>query len=243
MMGCLRGHPRARGFSAIELMVVIVIALIAMLFSGVYLNRIYEREKMKSAVREVHTLVLATRMQAIRRNQNVVLFVDIANRRVWSWADDAPPNFVQDPGEPTINQYMLPSHVVFRTTPGGPVDGPDTVAFDRYLGNAALVDRIVFTPDGTLVEPQDPNSVPPGKPSPYTADVPGSSVDCVAPFQCRGIFLADRRGGGPSRNVFRVSVDDFGRTGRTSILKWIHTSQGGNPGEWNFVPPPWKWVD
>ncbi len=231
------------GFSATELMVAVVVGIIVILFAGVYMITLYRRYRMKSVVREVQTLVLATRMQAIKLNSNVVLFVDIANRRLYSWADKPPYNFAQDADEPTLNQYMLPAFVVFRQTPSGPIDGPDTVAFDAYNGNAALVDRIVFQGDGGLVPPQAPNSIPPNKPSPYTVTVPYGSVDCGLPGQCRGVYLADRTGGGVTRNVFRISVDDFGRTGKVSVLKWLPRPQGGNPSEFDFVPPPWQWQD
>lgn len=232
-----------RGYSAVELLVALSLAGIVMLFTVPYLHRIHHREKMKSAVREVNGLVLAARMQAVKRNQTVVLHVDISNRRIRSWADNAPPNFLQDAGEATINDSMIPACVVFRTTPDGSVGGPDAVGFDTYLGNPSLVDRLVFQGNGALVAPQHLNSPQPQPPSAYTEDVPKGSVNCVAPFHCRGIFLADRASGGRSRNVFRISVDDFGAAESTSVLKWIHPSQGGNPGEWNFVPPPWKWLD
>ncbi len=238
-----RRRRRTEGFSSIELMVAMVIGVIVLLFAGAYTVRLYHRYRMKSAVREVQALVLATRMQAVKLNQNVVLFVDIANRRLYSWADKAPYNFIQDAGEPTLNQYMLPGFVVFRQTPSGPIDGPDTVAFDMYNGNAALVDRIVFQADGSLVTPQAPNSIPPSRPAPYTVNVPYGSVDCVLPGQCRGIYLADRTSGGVTRNVFRISVDDFGRSGKVSVLKWLPRPQGGNPSEFDFVPFPWQWQD
>ncbi len=234
---------RTEGFSLLELMVAMVLLVIVVLFAGAYSVRLYYRYRMKSAVREVQALVLATRMQAVKLNQNVVLFVDIANRRFSSWADKPPYNFIQDADEPTLNQYMLPGFVVFRQTPSGPIGGPDTVAFDTYSGNAALVDRIVFQGDGSLVPPQAPNSIPPQAPSPYTVAVPYGSVDCTLPGQCRGIYLADRPGGGVSRNVFRISVDDFGRTGKVSTLKWLPRPQGGNPNEFDFTPPPWRWQD
>jgi len=239
----LRRHAGVRGFTAVELLVAMVLATIVLLFAIPYLNQIYERDRMKSVVREVHALVLATRMEAVKRNQNAILSVDVDNRRLVGWVDNLPYNFIQDPGERVTHQYQLPRFVVFRQTPSGPVNGADVVSFDTYNGNASLVDRIVFRGDGSVVAPQAINSIPPVKPDPYTANVPYTSVDCNLPGQCRGIYMADRRSGGTSRNVFRISVDDFGQTGRTSLLKWIPRPQGGNPGEWNFVPPPWKWQD
>jgi len=38
-------------------------------------------------------------------------------------------------------------------------------------------------------------------------------------------------------------VEDFGRTGRASLLKWLPTSDGDNAGENNYVPGPWVWAD
>jgi hypothetical protein len=140
-----------------------------------------------------------------------------------------------------LESYRLPRDLVFRSV-SGTVDGPDSVAFDDYLGDPSLVDRIVFRSDGSLVVPQAANSQPPFRPLSYGANVPAGSVNCAA-AGCRGIFVADRGDGGADRNLFRISVDDYSRIGKTSLLKWLPPERGGNSGERNFVPPPWKWVD
>jgi len=78
-----------------------------------------------------------------------------------------------------------------------------------------------------------------------TASVPHGSIDCNPTTRCRGIYIADNNQTGftSNRNVFRISVDDYGRTGRVSLLKWLPASDGGNAGENNFVPGPWVWAD
>jgi Tfp pilus assembly protein FimT len=210
-------------------------------FTLAYLHTIMRRERMKTAVRGIYSLVLAARMQAVRRDANVVLHIDLANRELTSWAESSSGNFVRDESERVLNAQPLPTLVSVRTV-GGQVDGPDGIAFDEYAGNPALVDRIVFRSNGGLVTPEAANSRPPGKPATVTGDVPGTSVNCLD-GGCRGIYLADRATGGPNRNLFRISVDDFGRVGKASLLKWLPPEQGGNSGERDFVPPPWKWVD
>ncbi len=244
-MESLRRRAGKRGLTMIELTVALAIAAILLLFVAPYLFRIYRRERLKSAVREVHAVVLATRMEAVKRNRNAVLFVDVANRRIFSWTENLPYNFVQDAGEGTIHEYMLPGFVILRYPPDGPVDGPNAVAFDMYNGDAALVDRVVFRGDGTLVDPQAVNSKPPQKPD---SPVPYLSVDCKVrsgpgPGECRGIYLTDRTTTADEQNTFRISVNDYGQSGKVSLLKWLPQSQGGGGGEENFVPPPWTWVD
>jgi hypothetical protein len=229
------------GFTPVEIVVAAAIFLSAFLFTFAYLYTIVHRERMKSAVREVYSLVLVTRMQAVRRDCNVVLEIDLATRELTSWADAPPGNLIRDPSERVLSFYRVPSYVSFRALAGA-LNGPDSVAFDGYGGKASIVDRLVFLSNGSLLAPEAANSQPPMRPATFTSDVPATSVNC-RDSGCRGIFLADREGDGSSRNLFRVSVDDFGRVGKTSLLKWLPPKQGGNGGERDFVPPPWKWVD
>ena len=119
------------------------------------------------------------------------------------------------------------------------------MAFDSYIGNAALVDRVVFRGDGSLEPPQAPGDNRPTKPASYTAMVPSGSINCNPGGQCRGIYISDRAGIGDvaNRNTFRLSVDDFGSSGKASLLKWVPTPAGGNGGEINYAPVPFRWVD
>jgi prepilin-type N-terminal cleavage/methylation domain-containing protein len=236
-----RPRHSEQGLTAIEVLVALAIVGAVCLFTSAYLHTILRRERTKAIVREISSMVLSARMQAIRRDCNVVVHVDPVAHDITTWVDGLPLNLVRDPGETVLRYYRLPASVSLRSVSGG-LDGPDSVAFDQYANDAALVDRIVFRADGSLLVPQAPNSLPPDRPVTYTENVPPLSVNCRL-TGCRGVFVADRRDGGPSRNLFRVSVDDFGKTGKTSLLKWLPPEQGGNGGERNFVPPPWKWVD
>jgi prepilin-type N-terminal cleavage/methylation domain-containing protein len=236
-----RPRHSEQGLTAIEVLVALAILAAVCLFTSAYLYTILRRERTKAIVREITSMVFSARMQALRRDCNVVVHVDPVAHDITTWVDRLPLNLVRDPGETVLRYYRLPASVSLRSVSGG-LDGPDSVAFDEYANDAALVDRIVFRADGSLLVPQAPNSLPPDRPVTYTENVPPLSVNCRL-TGCRGVFVADRGDGGPSRNLFRVSVDDFGKTGKTSLLKWLPPEQGGNGGERNFVPPPWKWVD
>jgi hypothetical protein len=227
--------------TAIEVLVALAILASVCLFMSAYLHTIIKRERTKATVRQISTLVLSARMQALRRDCNVVVHIDPVAHDITSWIDALPMNLVRDRGERVLSYFRLPRGVWLRSI-NGKLEGPDSVSFDEYQNDETLVDRIVFRADGSLVIPQAANSRPPDRPVTYTADVPSMSVNCRV-TGCRGVFIADRSQGGSSRNLFRVGVDDFGRTGKPSLLKWLPPDQGGNGGEWNFVPPPWKWID
>lgn len=236
-----------RGFTIIETLVVIVLGIIISALAMPFFFRIYKRQKLRSAVQEAYSIVLAARMQAVRRNMPVVVFFDLTNHQIKSWADipraaSPPNNFTQDLDEPTITQWKIPDFLLFTDAPGGDVDNAHAVAFDQYNGNAALVDRIIFQADGSLVQPQAANSARPARPV-YTATVKAGAINCAGSL-CRGVFFSDLdKTLEPDRNVFRISVDDFGSTGKVSLLKWLPASYGGNGGEIDYVPGPWVWAN
>jgi type II secretory pathway pseudopilin PulG len=242
-MNELPGRRFSRRF--VDAMVALIVAAIVCLLAGPYLYRLYRRERLRAAAQEISTLILAARLKAVKLNQLVVLWIDPKTRAAVAWADEPPYNFIQDPGEPTVLRFRMRPDVTFQHAPNGEINGPDAVSFDGYNGDPGLVDRIVFRPDGTLMPPQSSNSRPPRRPSATTPSVPFGSINCNPDESCRGIYISDRAASGPAanRNTFRISLNDFGPTSRVSILKWLPQSQGGNPGENNFVPPPWKWVD
>jgi Tfp pilus assembly protein FimT len=229
----------------IETLVVLVLAGILAAITAPFIERTVRHERLRSAVREVYSIVLAARMQAVKRNTQVVVKFDLPNRFVYSWSDDLPYNYTRDAGEEMLSSFRVPEWIYFRQAPNGAgVDSASAVAFDTYNGNAGLVDMIVFRGDGTILNPQSGTSGKPRKPGTLTATVPSGSIDCNSGGgRCRGIYMSDQPTGGdnPDRNTFRISVDDFGSTGRASLLKWISTAEGGNGGEANYVPAPWNW--
>ena len=236
-------HPSSRGFTRAEGVVLLALVGIVTLFSVTYLRTISRRERLLRNAHDVQFLLISARQNAVKRNQQVVVLVDLKGRRIVTWADELP-NFVQDAGEPTLSEYRIPSDLFFRYAPGEGVDGPGAVSFDGYGGNASLVDRVVFRPDGSLIAPEQPGSRPARTPRRLSRAVLAGSVDCNPGNRCRGIYLSDSSAAGTSlQNSLRVSVDDPGQPAMVTILKWLPLSRGGNAGETDYVPPPWKWTD
>jgi Tfp pilus assembly protein FimT len=255
-----REAPTEAGFSSIELLLVLAILAVVIVLAGTLTVRLYRRYQMLAAVREVHAMVLATRMHAIKHERNAILLVDLARRRVHSWVDDNG-NFAQDAAEPTRTQLQVPTIVAFAMPHNLKVDDRDAVSFDTYRGDKNLTDMIVFMPDGRAVPPQANNSNAPRKPDAYPPDIPYGSIDCrgtnipstgLPPLHgaangnngmgCRGIYMSKRMFGDASDDVFRISVDDLGRSGKVTLLKWIGpNSRNGLM----FVPPSpaWIWFD
>lgn len=242
-----RGRNRSRGFTIIETLIVIVLIGITALLVLPLVNSTLRHERLRSTVREVYSIVLAARMQAVKRNTNVIVAFDLPNHDITSWAENLPLNFARDPGELILQSYHVPDFVYFRFAPVGlGVNSQSSVAFDTYQGNAAFVDMVIFQGDGTLLAPQAAGSGRPLRPSAYTATVPNGSVNCNSGGgRARGIYMSDTTTTGDvdDRNTFRISVDDFGSTGKASLLKWLPSPAGGNAGEYNYVPGPWKWAN
>jgi prepilin-type N-terminal cleavage/methylation domain-containing protein len=240
-----RSRRPQRGFTVPETVIVVAIIAIVAVFAGAYLRSITRREELKAVALEVQRLVLAVRAEAVKRNQACVLLVDPAKRSIRAWADSQPYNYVQDAGEATLLEYVIPPTVHFRFAPSGDLNGPNAVCFDGYLGNPALVDRIVFKGDGTLDPPQAPDCQAPRRPVLFTRTVPVGSVNCPPSQSCRGIYISDSEltGDTANRNTFRVSVDEARATSEVTLLKWVPISMGGNGGEVDYSPPPWRWVD
>ena len=240
-----RRRRSSSGFTLIESMIVILLIGIAAAVFMPYIMSTLRHERLRSAVREVYSIVLAARMQAVKRNSDVVVAFDLPKHRVYSWADAQPYDFVYQNTETKLADYEVPDYIYFRFAPVGTgVDAADAVEFDTYLADNTLVDMVIYQGDGSLLAPQSTGSVPPVRPTTLTATVPNGSINCnTASSRCRGIYMSDHTTTGDvnDRNTFRISVDDFGQTGRASLLKWIPTSEGGNAGEYDYVPGPWKW--
>jgi type II secretory pathway pseudopilin PulG len=252
-----RRFARSGGWSLAELIVVIGIFGLMVAVATPYFLKVGRHYRLLGQVHEIQSTLMAARMQAIKRNQQVVVQFYVSDSTkcpgggscVITFVDNNR-NFVQNAGEPTIGTYAITQEqrtfFLNPTNPGSAVRG---IAFDTYAGNGALVDLIAFQGDGTTVSPQAAYcarpTCPGGSPCVYTVKVPSGSINCPA-GDCRGIYITNDPSTAviDNRDVFRISVDDFGSNGKVSVLKWLPTAHGGNASEVNFVPgSPWIWLD
>ena len=187
------------GFTRTEVIVTLALIGIVTVFTVTYLRSISRRERLLRNVRAVQFLLISARSNAMKQKQQVVVFCDLKGRRIVSWAEAQPRNYIQDASEPTIEEYQVPPELFFRNAAAGEVaDGPSAVQFDGYLGNPLLIDRVVFNEDGSIVPPKHPDCRLPRTPSRISVPVPAGSMDCTPANRCRGIFFSDRAAGIPS---------------------------------------------
>src|SRR5436190_5190355 len=112
---------RQRGYTFIEVLVILALVGTMSAIALPYFHKIYKRNQLRSAVQDVYSMVLATRMQAVKRNQVMILQVVMNNPSLCGqsancmimWADNIPNNYVQDVGEPTIQQQAIADTIYF----------------------------------------------------------------------------------------------------------------------------------
>jgi prepilin-type N-terminal cleavage/methylation domain-containing protein len=64
-----------RGFSLAELMIVVALIAMMSLLAVPWFIKLYQRNQIKSAAREIQTTLLAARMKAVKRNQQVSVVI------------------------------------------------------------------------------------------------------------------------------------------------------------------------
>jgi len=222
-----------RGFSLLELLVVVAIVGLLALLAAPLAGKIIRRAQDLGGYSAIRQALAAARLQSVKRVANVVVVVSLTaeNRiRLTTFQDrsdnpanplpapeqTAAANFQQDTGfpggftEPTLADVVLPSTVRLWKSGVTPDDLTDGISFDKYNGNAGLVDRIAFLPSGGIAPPEDSNSA-----------LPKSDGG-------RGIYFADYFG----KNYFRVTIDSD-LSGHLRVDKLVEGT--------GYAPTGWVW--
>ena len=206
------------------------------LIAGPYAAKVIRRAQALGGYSAIRQSLASARLQAVKQVANVVVVVSLTPEkriRLHTFQDrannsanplpadeqTAAANFKQDSGfaggsthdEPTLAEVVLPSTVRLWKNGGTQDDLTDGISFDKYAGDATLVNRIVFVPSGGISPPEDTtNSAPP-----TTAGG-------------RGIYFADVHG----KNFFRVTVDSD-LSGHLRVDKLVAGT--------GYVPSGWVW--
>jgi prepilin-type N-terminal cleavage/methylation domain-containing protein len=231
-----KGRPES-GFSLLEMMIVVAIIGLLSLLAIPLAGKIIRRTQDLGGYSAIKQALASARLQAVKRQANVVVIVSIAmpsqRIRLLTFQDRAnnaanplpadeqaaAGNFQQDSGflggathdEPTLADIILPTSVRLWKSGGTKDDLTDGVAFDKYAGNAGLVDRIAFIPSGGIAPPEDTGN----------SALPTTSGG-------RGIYFADFFG----KNYFRVTVDSD-LSGHIRVDKLVEGT--------GYTPTKWVW--
>ncbi len=108
---------RSRGFTLIELIVVLLVVGLVLGLGLPALQQLIHRGKLEGFARQTSVMMQAARFEAIKRSRQVVVQIDTTTEQVVSWVDDNG-DAVQDPGELQLGLMTLPSGVDF-AAPGG----------------------------------------------------------------------------------------------------------------------------
>jgi prepilin-type N-terminal cleavage/methylation domain-containing protein len=135
----------ARGFTVLELLIVLVLASILMLFGLPALFNFIQRSKLEGFARETALLIQAARFNAIKNSgSQSVVKLDLVNGQVISCQDNDL-NGKCDATDIELGRYTLPNKISF----GGPPDGlPFTgLTLDPAGGSANIA---ILKADGSI---------------------------------------------------------------------------------------------
>lgn len=214
----------SRGFSMIEVLVVIVLIGILVALTGPVAGKLIRRSEDMAALSSVRQVLAVARLEAIKTSTNVVVIVgknpsnmihlkSFRDKADLTTASGDDGNGVQDAGEPTLGDVTLSPRSHLWKQGGSQDDVGGAVLFITCAGDASSR-CIVFLPGGGI-------SVPSPDPNPTT------------PTDGKGIYFADWQG----KNYFRVTVES-NLSGKARVDKYVEGS--------GYYPPSparrWSWL-
>lgn len=136
---------RERGFTLIEMLVVVAILGIAALLSIPYLSAQIQRSKLLGTASQVSGLMRLARLDAIKYSRSAMVAIDPATRKVNAFSDRNANN-VPDVGE-EIGEVILPKSVTF-AEPGG---GTEDTSIDGFTTKPGYPRKFaLFQGDGAI---------------------------------------------------------------------------------------------
>lgn len=138
---------RERGFTLIEMLVVLAILSIAALISMPYLSAQIQRSKLLGVASQVSGLMRLARLDAIKYSRNAMVAIDPGTRKVIAFSDkDA--DFQPDDDE-KIGEAILPNSVTFGS-PGDKCNLTGEASFEGFSPSVGYPRMALFNGTGSI---------------------------------------------------------------------------------------------
>ncbi len=239
----------SRGFSMIEMLIVIVLIGLLVALVGPVAGKLIRRSEDMAALSSARQVLAVARLEAVRRSVNIVVEISLSpdNRiRLRTFQDRtndtttplpsaealASGNCVQDAfgspatDEPTLGDVSLSPRIHFWKQGGSEDDVADAVRFDTYADTPGSGNTSCGTSADRIV------FLPTGgiaRPEDTGSVLP-------TPTQGRGIYFADWQG----KNYFRVTVESD-LSGKARVDKYVTAASPSG-----YYPPSavtkWRWL-
>jgi prepilin-type N-terminal cleavage/methylation domain-containing protein len=153
-----------RGFTLLEMLVVMLILMILAVFGFPALQELFTRSKLQGSAREISIHLGSSRIAAMRLGRNVVVRPVFGEQRLVSFVDDNE-NFKHDTGEQVIASLSVPGtgsdQGIYMRGPNGvaPTDEDPAEAIDGFTDiegedeDDPTLHLAVFEPDGSVRDP------------------------------------------------------------------------------------------
>lgn len=138
---------RERGFTLVEMLVVIAIMSIAVLLAAPFLSKQIQRSKLIGVAQQAAGMMRQARMDAIKRSQCSMVRIDPAGGRL-EVLSDRDGNCLPSAPDERIGELILPNSVSF-TSPCG-VDAGSVRGLTPIVGQPSVA---VFRSDGSALDP------------------------------------------------------------------------------------------
>jgi prepilin-type N-terminal cleavage/methylation domain-containing protein len=143
---------KQRGFSLLELMIVIAIGLVMAGVSIMALMPLFKENHLDSAYDTTLSVIRSYRSQSITQSKRyIITFTNPGTITVQYWGVGVPVS----PAPVQVAQYTLPTDITFAVQAGFPAAAPDgfgtgitAIDFDQGMGLGSL-DYVMFMPDGS----------------------------------------------------------------------------------------------
>lgn len=138
---------RERGFTLVEMLIVLAILGIALLLAAPYLSKQLQRSKVVGVAQQAAGLMRLARMDAIRTSRCSMVLIDPAGRRV-EVLSDRDDNCQPTAPDERVSELVLPSGVAFASPCGADAD-----SIRGLTTRVGLPSMAVFRGDGSARDP------------------------------------------------------------------------------------------